>query len=299
MRGRLDVREIEDIGENALSFAEVKALASGDPLILEKAHADADATRFARLQRAWQRNQHTLRGAIVGATDHLQALAEQLDAVQLALSQRQDTRGERFQMTVDGREVAARTDAAALIARWAATAPVGRTMPVGTLGGLQIDGTIRTDPTAGHQRHVQLALHGVASTPATLELAALNDSGLSLIRQLEHRLHDLPALAGRIQDAQRHASAELASAREQLARPFKYEQQLTTARQQQARTEQAMKNHAQQPDEPQPSPPPDDIHAILRATAPARPRPGVAAPRDIPMARPGPTTPTRSPGLRR
>ena len=32
MRGRLDVREIEDIGENTLSFAEVKALASGDPL---------------------------------------------------------------------------------------------------------------------------------------------------------------------------------------------------------------------------------------------------------------------------
>ncbi|MGO9973429.1 MAG: helicase-related protein, partial [Solirubrobacteraceae bacterium] len=32
MRGRLDLRSIEDIGDNALSFQEVKALASGDPL---------------------------------------------------------------------------------------------------------------------------------------------------------------------------------------------------------------------------------------------------------------------------
>lgn len=33
MRGRLDVREIEDIGQDALSYAEVKALATGDPRV--------------------------------------------------------------------------------------------------------------------------------------------------------------------------------------------------------------------------------------------------------------------------
>ena len=69
MRGRLDVREIEDIGENTLSFAEVKALASGDPLILDKAKIDAEVTRLHRLERAWQRAQHTLKGTIAGAED--------------------------------------------------------------------------------------------------------------------------------------------------------------------------------------------------------------------------------------
>ena len=69
MRGRLDVREIEDIGENTLSFAEVKALASGDPLILDKAKIDAEVTRLTRLERAWQRAQHTLKGTIAGAED--------------------------------------------------------------------------------------------------------------------------------------------------------------------------------------------------------------------------------------
>ena len=34
---RLDVREIEDVGDTALSYSEVKALATGDPRILEKA----------------------------------------------------------------------------------------------------------------------------------------------------------------------------------------------------------------------------------------------------------------------
>ncbi|MFF0991577.1 hypothetical protein [Kocuria nitroreducens] len=42
MRGSLDVREIEDLGDNTLSFAEVKAISSGNPLILEKSKADQE-----------------------------------------------------------------------------------------------------------------------------------------------------------------------------------------------------------------------------------------------------------------
>jgi hypothetical protein len=41
MRGRLDIREIEDIGDAALSYNEVKALATGNPLLMDKAEADA------------------------------------------------------------------------------------------------------------------------------------------------------------------------------------------------------------------------------------------------------------------
>lgn len=35
MCGKLDVREIEDVGGDALSFAEVRAISGGNPLILE------------------------------------------------------------------------------------------------------------------------------------------------------------------------------------------------------------------------------------------------------------------------
>ncbi len=48
MRGRLDSREIEDIGESAMSASEAKALASGNPLILEKAQADQALQKLRR-----------------------------------------------------------------------------------------------------------------------------------------------------------------------------------------------------------------------------------------------------------
>jgi hypothetical protein len=78
----------------------------------------------------------------------------------------------------------------------------------------------------------------------------------------------LPALAQRIHDAQQTATAELASARDQLARPFKYQQQLAHAREDQARIEQAMKDHGQRhehdPRDQRTPNPVDDPHATAR-----------------------------------
>ena len=60
MRGRLDAREIDDIGDTALSFSEVKALATGNPLLMDKAEADAALARLQRAERAHPRNQDAL-----------------------------------------------------------------------------------------------------------------------------------------------------------------------------------------------------------------------------------------------
>ena len=54
MRGKLDAREI---GDTALSFSEVKALATGNPLLMDKAEADVALARLQRAERAHHRNQ--------------------------------------------------------------------------------------------------------------------------------------------------------------------------------------------------------------------------------------------------
>jgi hypothetical protein len=40
--GRLDTREISNIGDSGLSFADARALATGNPLLIAKAEADAE-----------------------------------------------------------------------------------------------------------------------------------------------------------------------------------------------------------------------------------------------------------------
>jgi N12 class adenine-specific DNA methylase/2-polyprenyl-3-methyl-5-hydroxy-6-metoxy-1,4-benzoquinol methylase len=110
-RGDLPDRDVDDIGDQALSFAEVKALATGDPLVLEKAGLDADVARLARLERAHHDDQHRLRRTYETAiqrADRCAHRAEQLAAVPDRLI---DTRGDRFAMTVDGRRHTKRVEA--------------------------------------------------------------------------------------------------------------------------------------------------------------------------------------------
>jgi hypothetical protein len=51
MTSKSPVRSAEDVDETALSYAEIKALASGNPLIMEKMQLDADVAKL-KLQKA-------------------------------------------------------------------------------------------------------------------------------------------------------------------------------------------------------------------------------------------------------
>jgi len=237
MRGRLDVREIDDIGDSALSFAEVKALASGDPLILEKATADAERTRLERLERAYQHGQHALTRTLSGAERRVETTTRDIAAVSAALEVRRDTRGDAFRMTIAGRGTAERAQAARMIEAWTAAnvpdaIPYGRTDlllgQVGELGGFPIDASLRTTLTPTPR--LELTLRGVPGQPATQTLDLVRLDATTLVRQLEHRIGDLPGLRQRIQADQLAADDDVARARDGLAQPFKHTEALAAAR---------------------------------------------------------------------
>jgi hypothetical protein len=155
-------------------------------------------------------------------------------------------------MTVNGRAVTSRTDAAQLLAGRLQQLPYGQRVPIGELAGLFVDAEI----TAGTNGRpvAQLTLHGLPAAPATLERAQIADSGLSLVRQLEHRAKTLPELAERLQADRNGAVREHATAREQLARPFKYADQLTDARDRQRQIHEQISTRHAQNQQPEPTP---------------------------------------------
>ena len=86
MRGRLDIREIEDIGDAALSYNEVKALATGNPLLMDKAEADAEFTRLQRAERAYHRNRDALRYKINSNEKRASVLTALTDDIEMAVA---------------------------------------------------------------------------------------------------------------------------------------------------------------------------------------------------------------------
>jgi hypothetical protein len=91
MSDRLDTREIEDIGEMTLSATEVKALSSGNPLLMDKAQADAEVSRLVRLERAHGQAQNMLKHRISQDTNQLAALRNEIPHLEAAIAQRVDT----------------------------------------------------------------------------------------------------------------------------------------------------------------------------------------------------------------
>ena len=53
MTSRTPVRSAEDVDEKALSYAEIKALAAGNPLIIEKTQLDTDVAKLKLLKQSY------------------------------------------------------------------------------------------------------------------------------------------------------------------------------------------------------------------------------------------------------
>src|SRR5262249_49988596 len=101
---------IEDIGDAALSYNEVKALATGNPLLLEHAAAQAELNRLERLERSHQRTQDTLKYNAQSYGHRIRHLEQRIDDANAALAQLGGA-GDAFQMTVASRGYSKRPEA--------------------------------------------------------------------------------------------------------------------------------------------------------------------------------------------
>jgi N12 class adenine-specific DNA methylase len=227
MRGRLDVREIEDIGDNALSFAEVKALAAGDPLILEQANLSAEVTRLQRLQRAYHNNQAALRRAVENHTHWLGKLDKEIATLDAAIDSHVDTRGEKFTITIAERVHTNRANAGIALVQLLDSMD-DETRPVGRLGGLVFSGRVRYS-VADEVREASLGFDGLPGSLAEATLPDAHRDPLKLIRGLEARANGLDSLRAKTIANRAGTVAEAERARSAIGVPFKHADTLEDA----------------------------------------------------------------------
>jgi N12 class adenine-specific DNA methylase len=220
MRGRLDVREIEEIADNALSFAEVKALAAGDTLILDQATLSAEVTRLQRLQRAYRNNQAALKSTVENQAAWLGKLDKELAAIEVAIARHVDTRGENFAITIDGTVHTNRADAGiALVRLLDSVGGVARS--IGQFAGLGISGCVQYS-VADDVRQARVLFDGLPASTAYATLSEAHKDPLKLIRQLESRANSLDALRVKTVAARATVVTEGERAQAAIGVPFKH-----------------------------------------------------------------------------
>ncbi len=81
MTGESGVRRAEDIGGQELSYAEVKAIASGNPAVLTLAEADAEIQRLNVLRKAYMDEQFLARRNLRDLPERISQLTKRLDGL--------------------------------------------------------------------------------------------------------------------------------------------------------------------------------------------------------------------------
>jgi FlaG/FlaF family flagellin (archaellin) len=108
---------VEDADDSALSYAEIKALAAGDPRIKEKMDLDVQVERLNTLRDGHRRQQHRLQDEVGQYPARKERLQEKIAGMQTdaATSMAAQTQIEDWSITIDGTVYTERTEAGKVI----------------------------------------------------------------------------------------------------------------------------------------------------------------------------------------
>jgi N12 class adenine-specific DNA methylase len=218
MNGDATVRRAEDVDAAALTYAEVKAIASGNPLVIEKAQVDAEVMRLTRLKKQHAESLYQMRYRINGLAESITICERQIGNIREDLQARVSTRGDNFSMAVLKDTFADRAKAGrALVFLAAALKPFESTKIIGRIGGF---------PISIHklEERASLTIHGKHSYNANV-----TDSALGTISSIEHAIESIEdRLRERETDLKQNCKQQDDLAH-QLDHPFEHEAKLAVA----------------------------------------------------------------------
>jgi hypothetical protein len=229
MSGDRSVRRLEDAGNQVNQFAMAKAIASGDPRLMQKAGLEAEIARLERLRAAHFDDQHALRRKLSSAEGALAHAERRIAQIQLDLAQRKPTAGDAFAMQVEGKTFSERkqTGAALLAAvRQHQFQGIAGAWTLAAIGGFEIDLAL----SASHNRQTRLEMTMRRNGPAA-EIEFDDElTALGLIARLEYMLTRFEAELAQYKRAAADNANWIPAYRERLGEKFAFEDELTDKR---------------------------------------------------------------------
>ena len=225
MTSKSPARSCEDLDEAALTYAEIKALAAGNPMIKEKMDLDIQVARLRTLKAAYTSQHYRLEDAIAVAfprqikgTEHrIRAFEQDIQTVKEHQSYDADKKL-IFSIELDGKTYDKREDAGkALLGLVGAAVRATKPVPVGHYAGFEITVEYKPLEKVFHAHLVGEATH-------TTELG--NDAAGNMIR-FQNVVSALPQDLNRLHGSLEQLTKQLTNAEEELKQPFLQEQELS------------------------------------------------------------------------
>ena len=220
MKGGTGVRRAEDIGAQELSFAEVKAIASGNPAVLTLAEIDADLQKLAFLKRAHADDQYRARLQVRALPEDLARLERRisgLEADHATASRDHAAAAEIAGRSYPDREKAAQALNISLKHHLAQTRGETVTTPLGTYRGLRLALSTRAGV------HPELIVSGQSTH--FLEFRGIAAGGL--LNRADHLIERLPDEAAAAREQHAVKTRQLAAQERRTGQTFEHEGRLS------------------------------------------------------------------------
>ena len=144
MTSRTPVRSAEDVDEKALSYAEIKALAAGNPLIIEKTQLDVDVSKLKLLKQSYLSEIYRLEDLIVKYyPKHIEEIEEKIINIENDIKVIQENtkieNEEKFTpMFLNGKTYYKKEDAGNMILELCKTKSSSEREEIGTYRGMRL-----------------------------------------------------------------------------------------------------------------------------------------------------------------
>ncbi|MGW6454743.1 UvrD-helicase domain-containing protein [Streptomyces sp. NPDC055078] len=242
-----------DLGKDYLEFGEIKAIATGNPILLKKMQADEEVRQLDAAFKNWKRTQTHLRNVVDTGDRTLSEAQSRADLVQKAVQVRTETKGEAFRMELsNGNVVTKRLQAATALRtelsmmRRQMRGEASGWQHVATLGGQRFEARINSFHDC-----IDFSIRGLRDIPQAYftvdDVGAIIGDGkppLGLVTRLENQADKLPGLHSTLVAVVAELSQEIDRAQKLVDHPFAKMDKLRRARAEQAQLEAEIESQA-------------------------------------------------------
>ena len=221
MTSKAPVRSCEDVDEAALSYAEVKALATGNPAVKEKMALDVDVAKLKLLKANHMNNQYRLEDDIArNFPQQIAKLTEIIDSYKADIahfSEYKITDPEQFSMEISGKVFTEKKEAgAALLAVCKEIKSVDAVMDIGSYQGFNM----RIQFDSWSKEFILSVKH---ESVAKVRLGA---DALGNITRINNLLESYPEKLAEAEQRLETVQEQMTNAKEEVGKPFPKEEEL-------------------------------------------------------------------------
>jgi hypothetical protein len=217
MSGKSPSREMQDVDETVLNYAEVKAIATGNPYIKRKMELDFEVQRLTILESQYRENRYRLEDSVIKHLPvEIAGLNERIKGIESDVERRDSNNNDKFQMRIGKHTFTERKEAGELLLKAVQSCQYVDKV-IGQYRGFDIiprfHKTLMESP--------MITLMGASS-----HSVELSDSDLGSIARIENCINSLEKTLENSRNKLLDTQSRLEASKTQLTRPFEQEQEL-------------------------------------------------------------------------